>query len=134
METPALSVPSNLPLNLTGTSRAQKPADLKKACQQFESYFLDLMFKEMRKSIPKDTLIKDDAGQEQTFQEMMDQKVSDTMSERGDFGLAKMMYSQLTRSDIVTADGAPVLAPGVEPGDLAGKSTDKPNAATSKTR
>ncbi|BDI28301.1 hypothetical protein CCAX7_003520 [Capsulimonas corticalis] len=138
METPALSLPANLPLNMTGASHAQKPADLKKACQQFEGYFLNLMFKEMRKSIPKSTVLKDDAGQEQTFQEMMDQKVSDVMSERGDFGLAKMMYVQLTRADIVNADGTPVPAPGVDASEEtaadAGKSSQKPNAPASKTR
>ena len=121
-------------LNMTGTSRAEKPADMKKACQQFEGYFLNLMFTEMRKSIPKSTLLKDDAGQEQTFQEMMDQKVSDNMAERGDFGLAKMMYAQLTRADIVTADGVSMAVPGTEAGANAGKSPGKPNAKPSKDR
>ncbi|MEO7717013.1 MAG: rod-binding protein [Capsulimonas sp.] len=132
MELTPLNAPSSPPL--TDAPHAKQPADLKKACQQFESYFLDLMFKEMRKSIPKSTLLKDEGDQQQTFQELIDQKVSETMSDRGDFGLAKMMYTQLTREDIVDADGLPVLSPGVTASDIAGKSPEKPNAAAQKNR
>lgn len=72
--------------------------DLKKATQQFESYFLNELFKEMRKTVPQDKLLADDGNGKQIFQDMMDQKLSDNMSSRGDLGLAKMMYDQLVPS------------------------------------
>lgn len=69
--------------------------DLKKATEQFESYFLHELLKEMRKTIPQDKLLGDDGHGQEIFRDMMDQKLSETMSERGDLGMAKMMYDQL---------------------------------------
>ncbi len=72
--------------------------DLKKATQQFEGYFLHQLLTEMRKTVPKDTLLADDGNGKQIFQDMMDQTVSDNMAKRGDLGMAKMMYDQLAPS------------------------------------
>lgn len=72
--------------------------DLKKATEQFEGYFLHQLLTEMRKTIPKDTLLNDDGNGKQIFQDMMDQTVSENMSKRGDLGMAKMMYDQLAPS------------------------------------
>lgn len=71
---------------------------LKAATQQFESYFLHQLLKEMRKTVPKDPNLQDDGDQKQIFQDMMDQTLADSMSKRGDFGLAKMLYDQLKNS------------------------------------
>jgi flagellar protein FlgJ len=76
----------------------KKHLDLKKATQQFEGYFVNELLKEMRKTVPKDTLIKDDGDGQEIFQGMMDQTLSDSMSSRGDLGMAKMMYDQLAPS------------------------------------
>jgi Rod binding domain-containing protein len=73
-------------------------AALKKATQGFESYFLHQLLVEMRKTVPKDTLLGDDAHQGEIFQDMMDQQVADSISQRGDFGMAKMMYDQMAPS------------------------------------
>ena len=75
-------------------------ADLKKATQGFESYFLHQMLQEMRKSIPKDEELPDDDNQQQIFQDMMDwtQNLSDAISKRGDFGIGSMLYDQLKGS------------------------------------
>ena len=72
--------------------------DLKKATQQFKSFFVDTLFKEMRKTVAKSDLLKDDDHQQEIFQDMMDEKVADTVSQRGDFGLAKMMYDELSQT------------------------------------
>lgn len=69
--------------------------DLKKATQQFEGYFLHQLLKEMRKTVPADGLLADDGQGKEIFQDMMDQTLSDSMSSRGDLGMAKMMYDQL---------------------------------------
>lgn len=89
------------PTGTTTTANApldKKHADLKKATGQFESFFLHQMLQEMRKSIPKDTLVADDGHQQEIFQDMMDQTLADSASKRGDFGLGKMMYDQLSKS------------------------------------
>ncbi len=73
-------------------------AALQKATQGFESYFLHQMLQEMRKSIPKDEELPDDDNQQQIFQDMLDQTLSDSVSRRGDFGLGRMLYDQLKGS------------------------------------
>lgn len=84
--------------------RIEKPApivldkahqDLKKATQQFEGYFLHELLKEMRKTVPDDKLLADDGHGQEIFKDMMDQTLADSMSHRGDLGMAKMMYDQL---------------------------------------
>lgn len=69
--------------------------DLKKATQQFEGYFLHELLKEMRKTVPDDKLLGDQGHGQEIFRDMMDQTLSDSMSSRGDVGIAKMMYDQL---------------------------------------
>ena len=76
----------------------KKHLELKKATQQFEGYFVNELLKEMRKTVPKDTLVKDDGDGQEIFQGMMDQTLSEAMSSRGDLGMAKMMYDQLAPS------------------------------------
>ncbi len=87
----------------------KKHTDLKKAAQQFEGYFLNAMLKEMRKTVPEDKLLGDDGHGQEIFRDMMDQTISESMSKRGDFGIAKMMYDQLASSlgDAPGAAGSP---------------------------
>ena len=84
--------------SMTATPPALDKAqtDLKQACQKFEGYFLDLMFQEMRKTVPKDGLLEDQANQQQIFTGMMDQTVADAMSQQGSLGIAQMLYNQLS--------------------------------------
>jgi Rod binding domain-containing protein len=105
---------------LSAVPAAPAPLDkkheaLKKATQQFESYFVDEMLKEMRKTIPEDTLLGDSDHQQEIFQDMSDQAVADSVSKTGSFGLAAMMYKELAPSlppngtvTNGTANGAPV--------------------------
>ncbi len=68
---------------------------LKSACQQFEGYFLDMMFQEMRKTVPQSGLLEDQSDQQKIFTGMMDQTLADAMSKRGDLGISQMLYNQL---------------------------------------
>jgi len=73
-------------------------ADLKKAAQGFESYFVDQMLKEMRKSIPKDDFLGDSDHQQEIFQDMSDQAVADNAAKTGSFGIANSLYRELSKS------------------------------------
>ena len=90
----------------------KKHLDLQKAAQQFEGYFLHELLKEMRKTVPDDKLLGDQGNGQATFRDMMDQTLTDSMSKRGDVGIAKMMYDQL----------APTLGDNVPPAEA---QTDK---------
>ncbi|MDR1542584.1 MAG: rod-binding protein [Clostridiales bacterium] len=73
--------------------------DLKKACSAFESYFFQMMFREMRK-----TCMEHDGGSlpagnaRAIFQDMLDEEYSKSAAQSGSFGLADMMYKQMSRS------------------------------------
>ena len=103
--------------------------ELKKATQQFESYFLDTLLKEMRKSVPKDTLLGDDSHGQEIFRDLSDEKLSEAMSQRGDLGLGDMLYRQLAPA-IARTEAA---AAGKD-GDSAGKDQAAPKAAPAGRR
>ena len=74
----------------------KKDEELMNACVEFESYFLNMMFKEMRKTIDySDSLIKRNQG-EIMFTEMLDEENSKSIA-RGNngLGLAQSLYQQM---------------------------------------
>ena len=69
---------------------------------QFESLFLNLMMKEMRKTVTRSGLMGSDAME--TYQQMFDQQVALGMSKAGGIGLAPFIEAQLQRKSSVTVD------------------------------
>lgn len=90
-----LSQPLDPAKALTGA--AKEKADLKNVCKQFESFFLNQLLQEMRKTVPKSDLMGGQGNSEEIYQSMADQSLADTMSKRGSFGIADMMYRELSR-------------------------------------
>lgn len=69
--------------------------ELKKACDDFESYFIQLMFKEMRKTVNEDQgIIKKSQG-EKIFRDLLDEQTSKLLTANGGIGLSNMMYMQM---------------------------------------
>ncbi|SHI60873.1 Rod binding protein [Geosporobacter subterraneus DSM 17957] len=80
--------------------QAQKSQDEKKlmdACRQFESVFINMLLKNMRNSIPEGGFIEKSYPRE-IFEGMFDEKMADEVSKGQGIGLAKQMYSQLSRT------------------------------------
>ena len=80
--------------------RAQQkddPEELMNACKEFETYFINYMYKEMRRTTFRDgnSLIPQSPA-EDYFQEMLDEQYSKTASNQGGIGLAKFLYRQLS--------------------------------------
>ena len=69
------------------------------ACKQFESYFLEQMFKEMMKTIPEneDTSSSNSKLMDYYKDEMVQQIASDS-TEQNSLGLAQMLYEQMKRN------------------------------------
>jgi flagellar protein FlgJ len=70
--------------------------ELKKACQQFESIFLNYMLKSMRATVPDGGLFEKGV----TFdivQSMHDEALAEEISQNGGIGLAKQLYEQLSK-------------------------------------
>lgn len=70
---------------------------LKEACREFESIMLDMMYRQMKATVPKSDLIPSDAGRE-VFESMLDEKLVEEASKGSSIGLADIMYKQLRRN------------------------------------
>lgn len=73
-------------------------AEIKKACLEFETYFLQVMFREMRKTSFSGEGIFSKSNTEEIFQDMLDEEISRNSARAGGIGLADMMYKQITLS------------------------------------
>jgi flagellar protein FlgJ len=72
-------------------------AELRHAAEMFESYFLQMMFREMRKTTVNENSFIPKSHAEKIFQEMLDEQVSKDAASAGGIGLADMIYKQMTR-------------------------------------
>ncbi|HHV46677.1 MAG TPA: flagellar biosynthesis protein FlgJ [Tissierellia bacterium] len=68
-------------------------AQLMEVCREFESIFLNMLFKEMRNTIPDGGLIPKGTGTE-IFEDMYYEEISKELSNREGLGIAKMLYEQ----------------------------------------
>jgi Rod binding domain-containing protein len=69
---------------------------LRKACLEMESLFVSKMLNEMRKTIHKNRMFHGGFAEE-IFEDMLFDEYSMKMSEKANFGLAKMLYEELSR-------------------------------------
>jgi len=68
---------------------------LKKACDDFESIFMNMMFKEMRATVQKAELTPSDSGRD-VYEGMLDEELMNNASKSGGVGLSKMLFKQLS--------------------------------------
>lgn len=80
---------------LQETKAAEKrDKDLKKACEGFEAMFLNMMYRQMRATVPEDTLFGESHALK-IFQDMRDDELMKKVAAGGGIGIADMMYQQL---------------------------------------
>lgn len=72
-----------------------KEKKLREACQGFEAIFIQKVWEQMRKNVPKEGYLH--SKDEETYQSMFDQELAKKMSSAGGIGLADMMYEQLSQ-------------------------------------
>lgn len=70
-------------------------AELKQVCKEFESIFINMMYKQMKATVPKSDYLKSDAASE-IYESMMDDKLVEASAQKG-MGLADVMYKQLVK-------------------------------------
>jgi flagellar protein FlgJ len=73
----------------------QNEAELKNACVQFEELMLGIMYKSMKATIQRSELTPPAPGRE-IYEQWQDDALMKKIAERGTFGLADMMYKQLS--------------------------------------
>jgi flagellar protein FlgJ len=79
---------------------------IKTAARQFEAYFLQLMLRTMRESVPKDGLFSSE--ETNTFTDMFDQQMAQTISQGKGLGMADVLLAQIERSLPKAAGGVSV--------------------------
>jgi peptidoglycan hydrolase FlgJ len=85
----------------------QALAKLHQTAQQMESLFVDMLFKEMRKSAPQHSLTGKTSNAEQTFADMLDEKRAEELSKSGSLGIGKIVEQQL-RAAVLGESGTAV--------------------------
>jgi peptidoglycan hydrolase FlgJ len=74
--------------------KVEREKKLKKVCADFESLFIYNMLRKMRSTIPKSGLMNEMKGKD-TYETIMDQKVSEDLSNKGGVGIQKMLFNQI---------------------------------------
>ena len=112
--------PPDADANLTSEQRSALKK-LHDATQQFESVFVNMLFKTMREGQSKTSITGKIGEAERTFGEMLDEKRAEDLAKTGSLGIGKLMEAQLRQSVIGSLPSGP--AP-VEPSIIVPPSTD----------
>lgn len=75
-------------------NRAQQ--ELKDVVQDFEAVFLDMLFKQMQRTIPRDGYLNSDSGTT-LYEEMFYEELSKSISRAGGIGLGERLYKDLIK-------------------------------------
>lgn len=84
--------------------------ELMKACQGFETIFIQKMWEQMRNNVPKEGYLH--SKEESMYQGMYDYEFSKKMASAGGIGLSDMLYDQLSQK---LGDSSRTVSPGVSP-------------------
>ena len=82
---------------MTDEEVAQRNQEIKEASVQLEALFLKMMYTEMWKTVPKDTLFGDDNAMD-IYRDMYNEELTKKAAEGGGIGLADFIYEHLTRN------------------------------------
>ena len=78
-------------------SEEESDAQLKEACAEFESYYINKVFSEMRKSIPETQLFEKAQGHE-IYEDMLYEEYAKEIAAGKGSGIKDMLYNQLKKS------------------------------------
>ncbi len=70
-----------------------------RAYKAFEAMFLQVMLKEMRKTVPSDGGIFPKTEATETFEEMLDAALAQNMAESGQLGIARQLAAEAARNE-----------------------------------
>jgi len=79
--------------------------DIKKASKEFEAFFIYYLLKIMRKTIPESGLLGSGVEKE-IFTSIMDEKIANSMAERGGLGLADFFLKNSSHYTPIRADNS----------------------------
>jgi hypothetical protein len=97
VSSPMMSLNSARAMNSLNGSKTHSEAELKQVAQNFESIFIQMMFKEMRNSVEKSNLFGNSQATE-FFESMKDEEMSKQLAASGGIGLGNMVYQNLKKA------------------------------------
>ena len=100
-ESQSMAIDSNALNGLKRVAQDNSPEAIKKVAKQFEAVFVNMVLKSMREATSQDSPF--DNEQSRTFTSMLDQQLSQNMSEKG-IGLADVLTRQLTKTATLTPE------------------------------
>ncbi len=81
------------------TNKEQELKRLRKSCADFESLFISKLLSSMRSTVGESTLFGDGMGAG-IYQSMFDSKIAEKIAEKGGFGIAAILYKQMTGKEM----------------------------------
>ncbi len=92
----AQSTDDDFAKKLEAAAKNKDDKELKKACQEFESIMLDMMYKQMKSTVMKSDLVEEEPGRD-IFESMLDDELVEKASDAGGIGLADSLYKQMSK-------------------------------------
>ncbi len=86
---------SKLEAKLNGNIKNSSDQELMDVCKSFESYFVEQVFKEMKKTVPKNEA---DNEYLDYFGDRLYQEYADEVTDSGDLGIAQLLYESMKRN------------------------------------
>lgn len=96
---------------VTAAAKSKQDKKLKEACRGFEAMFLEIMYRQMRKTVPENTLFGKSHAQE-IWEDMRDSEMMKNLAESGGLGLGDMLYRQLAPSVLAQENGTAAKSSG----------------------
>ena len=81
----------------TEESLNERRAQIRQAAEAFESYFIQIMFREMRRTTFDERGLFPRSNAERIFTDMLDEEIAKSAAAGRGIGLADMIYQQMTR-------------------------------------
>jgi peptidoglycan hydrolase FlgJ len=69
--------------------------ELMSVCKEFESYFVEQMFKAMKKMVPEEEDSTSGVSTLDYFEDTLTQEYASIATEKGELGIAQMLYDQM---------------------------------------
>ncbi|MBF4694525.1 rod-binding protein [Fusibacter ferrireducens] len=87
---------------LEEATKSKDETEIREAAEQFESFFINMLFKEMRKTVQEGGLIEK-SNARANFESMLDEEMSKKITEAGGIGLTDMMVKNFMHQYEMTA-------------------------------
>jgi flagellar protein FlgJ len=92
-----LNAQTYMPISMVeSTLEKKEQQELRHVVQEFEAVFLDLLFKQMQKAIPRDGYLGVDSGT-RLYEEMFYEELAKSISKTGGIGLGERLYEDLVK-------------------------------------